>query len=79
MEILIGDLVKINKKLIQRPINIYLYEDEYGYFSTDFFELKSTAIVIGFKNEKKMTYTKLITDTQIVGWVRTIYLERINQ
>lgn len=75
----IGDLIKINKKLIQRPINIYLFEDEYGYgyFATDFFELKSTGIIIDFKNEEKMTYAKLITDNCIVGWVRAVYLEKV--
>jgi len=60
--ILIGDLIKINQKLIQRPINIYVFEDEYGYFPIDFFDLKSTGIVVDFKDEEKMTYTKLITD-----------------
>lgn len=72
-----GTLIKVNEKLIQRPVSIYLFEIDLGYYQTDFFQLKSTGIVLDTKYEKNMTYTKIISDNLMTGWVRSVYLKEV--
>lgn len=75
---LIGELVQINEKLIQRPISIYGFHEEIGYYAISFFERKSTAIILETKNEEKMSYAKIFTNDNKIGWVRSVYLKNIS-
>lgn len=75
-QISIGSLVKINEKMLKRPICIYAYNEiENYYYNIDSFELKNTGIIIDFRDEKNMSYTKIITNDLKIGWVRNVYLE----
>lgn len=75
---LVGDLVKINQKMIQRPLSIYDFHEVTGYYASAFFEQGSTGIILDFKNEEKMSYVKILTSDNKIGWVRSVYLENIN-